>query len=88
MPDGLFVNEQQMAARLGFTLNQWALFRPDYTRQGLPAADPISGMRYWPAVKAFFDNIAGIGTAVRLGFVANGEERPDALRRGYRKNAR
>ena len=57
----LFVNEKECARRLGWSDETWRRLRPKYTRIGLPPIDPICRERYWPAVRAFFDRINGLG---------------------------
>jgi len=39
---------------------QWAGISRVWERQGLPLADPHTGRRYWPAVRAFLDRRAGL----------------------------
>jgi hypothetical protein len=36
-------------------------------RHGLPPIDPLMGGRYWPAVKRYFDDRAGLGFRLRAG---------------------
>ena len=41
---------------------EWKALAVVLERQGLPRVDPAFGARYWPAVKAWLDRRAGIGS--------------------------
>lgn len=82
----LFVTEKELASRLGFSEDRWRALRPSYIAAGLPSADPISGLRYWPRVKEFFDRISGIeaprpADAEDFPPPPDGKENPHALRK-------
>jgi len=39
---------------------QWAALAMVWEREGLPRIDPLTGCRYWPAVRAFLDQRHGV----------------------------
>lgn len=41
-------------------LEEWKGIATVLQRHGLPAIDPVTGRRYWPGVRAFFDRRAGL----------------------------
>ncbi|MDI7861902.1 winged helix-turn-helix domain-containing protein [Rhizobiaceae bacterium n13] len=59
--DTLFVTDDECAARLGLTMQQ---FRTAvYRSKGFPAPDPFfANRRYWPAVCAWLDRRHGLGS--------------------------
>lgn len=58
---GLYLDDKQIAAELGVTIDDWRAIALVLTRKGLPAPDPLfGGKRYWPAVKAFLDRRYGL----------------------------
>lgn len=57
----LFLSETKIAERLGIGQAKWKTVSVQYERIGMPRRDPISGLRYWPAVKEFFDRENGAG---------------------------
>ena len=62
--EALFLREQEIARRLGQTPRDWEAKAIVLERHGLPRIDPLMGGRYWPAVRAFFDQRYGISNAV------------------------
>ena len=40
---------------LGSNAKNWPNFAAVLEKEGLPRVDPMTGMRYWPAVKRFLD---------------------------------
>lgn len=56
----LFIPEREIARRLGVSLTKWRQVRGTLEARGLRRQDPLLKMRYWPAVKAFFDNRHGV----------------------------
>ena len=54
-------------------LPTWLLMVAGLEHRGLPHADPITGRRYWPAVKAFLDRRAGLREDA-VPAVADGQE--------------
>lgn len=57
---GLYKGEAETARRLGVSPRRWRAIRGVLEAQGLRRRDPILGLRYWPAVKAFFDKRNGL----------------------------
>ena len=63
--DPLYLDEAEIARRVGVTPAEWTGTATVLERHGLPAKDGLFGRRYWPAVKAFLDHRAGLtGAAV------------------------
>ncbi|MER9596671.1 MULTISPECIES: hypothetical protein [unclassified Mesorhizobium] len=58
----LYLSEATIAQRvLGAKSKvQWAAVAAVWEREGLPRVDPITGYRYWPAVRAFLDRRHGL----------------------------
>jgi hypothetical protein len=73
----LFADEREIAQIILGTVkaDQWSSLVPIYERQGFPRIDPITGGRYVPAVKAFFDRQYGLVASGPL--APDGTERPD-----------
>ena len=71
--DALFLREAEIARRLGQTPSDWDGHAVVLEREGLPRKDPAFGMRYWPAVRAFFDRRSGLKTAAGV-LGVDGEE--------------
>jgi hypothetical protein len=69
----LFVTEEQLAHRLGCKPSDWKSHAPIFEREGLPAIDPLTGKRYWPAVRRWFDARHGL-TAAHVPAAADGPE--------------
>ncbi len=89
----LYVTEKELAARLGFGQDKWHAIRPAYEAAGLPRADPISRLRYWPKVRAFFDRINGHDAPRPADLIEPsssrvGKENPDALKAQGRRRDR
>ena len=57
---GLYMTEAQIARELGIPYTKWKTSRGVFEGQGMRRRDPILGLRYWPAVKAFFDHRNGL----------------------------
>ena len=69
----VYLTDGQIAARVGVTTSEWQAVVKVLTREGLPQPDPLFGnRRYWPAVKAWFDRRAGLGSHGHI--VNDGEE--------------
>lgn len=58
----LFLPEKEIARRLGVSLTRWRAIRGTLEGRGMRRRDPLLKLRYWPAVKAFFDNRHGLDT--------------------------
>ena len=58
----LYLSEASIAARvLGATAKtQWAALASVWEREGLPRIDPMTGCRYWPAVRTWLDRRHGV----------------------------
>jgi len=41
-------------------IEAWQILVAALERRGLPHKDPVTGRRYWPAVKAYLDRRAGL----------------------------
>jgi hypothetical protein len=53
-PSGLFKPESEIAELvLGVGAKNWAAISVVWEREGLPRIDPMTGMRFWPAVESF-----------------------------------
>ena len=64
-PKALFPADDEIAKLvLGRNAKAWTNLVVIFEREGLPRIDPMTGGRYWPAVKAFFDRRAGLNTTV------------------------
>ena len=74
---GLFPNEEEIARRLSQNPQAWRAKAVVLERNGMPKVDPIMGGRYWPAVKAYFNNQYGIATSAPSAL--DGMENLDAL---------
>ncbi|MGH6800550.1 MAG: hypothetical protein ACRECZ_03875 [Methylocella sp.] len=63
--EDLFADDKQLAeAVLGLKrAKAWAILVKHYEGRGLPPLDPLTGGRYVPAVRQFFDAIHGVGGA-------------------------
>ncbi len=58
--DEMFLSEGEVARRLGLTLTEWRAKAPVLERRGFPRIDPVIGMRYWPAVRGFWNRQYGL----------------------------
>jgi hypothetical protein len=76
--DELFLSEGEIARRLGQTPSGWAAIAKILERHGLPCVDPLMGGRYWPAIRAFWDQRYGISNVVAS--QPDGGENLNALR--------
>ncbi|MDX6806349.1 hypothetical protein [Terrihabitans rhizophilus] len=76
---GLFPCDAEVARRLSMGADKFRRLAPALERAGFPTRDPLVGNRYWPAVKAFWDNRYGLAT-LRPSVHEDGEENLDALR--------
>ncbi|MDZ5454440.1 hypothetical protein [Labrys sp. ZIDIC5] len=56
--------------------SQWRALAIVLERHGLPKKHPIIGLRYWPAVKAWFDKEYGLGGSQIL--KPDGQDNPEA----------
>lgn len=68
-------------------LNEWKCLAPSLERQGMPRVDPVFGGRYWPAVRAWLDRRAGIGSGT-VPAAPDGEENWEAFRNGPKRARR
>lgn len=59
----LYLSEAAIAARvLGPKCKtQWAALAAVWEKEGLPRIEPLTGCRYWPAVREFLDRRHGLG---------------------------
>ncbi len=78
MPDlPLYITESALARHLGMPLETWTKLAIQYSKLGLPSPDPLCGLRYRPAVEAFFnrhnrlDHFVGPEPDQRPGIVEN-----------------
>ena len=61
MPSALYKPESEIAALvLGVGAINWAAVAAVWEREGLPRIDPMTGMRFWPAVQSFLMRRHGI----------------------------
>ena len=57
----LYKPETEIAALvLGVGAKSWAAIAAVWEREGLPRIDPMTGMRFWPAVQSFLMHRHGI----------------------------
>lgn len=58
----LYLSEASIAARIlgPRAKTQWDALSLVWEREGLPRIDPLTGCRYWPAVRAFLDRRHGL----------------------------
>ena len=58
----LYLSEAAIAQRvLGRDSKvKWAAIAAVWEREGLPRVDPVTGYRYWPAVRSFLDRRHGL----------------------------
>ncbi len=58
----LYLSEASIAARIlgPKAKTQWDALALIWEREGLPRIDPLTGCRYWPAVRAFLDRRHGL----------------------------
>jgi hypothetical protein len=64
----LYPTDEQIARELFGTgktaLQDWHMLVAGLNHRGMPQPDPITGRRYWPAVRAFLDRRAGLTETV------------------------
>jgi len=62
----LYLSEAAIADRvLGRNSKaRWESIAAMWEREGLPRIDPLTGCRYWPAVRTFLDRRHGLGQAI------------------------
>jgi hypothetical protein len=72
----LYLSEAAVAQRILGTgaLPRWSGLATVLEREGLPRIDPLTGCRYWPAVRAFLDRRNGLSQASVLPTTADGAE--------------
>lgn len=81
MTDPLYLPDRQIAARLlGRHAGEWPVYIAAWERAGMPAADPVTGLRYWPAIRAWFDLRHGLGGEACVSLVPDGVEDFDGTR--------
>lgn len=87
MTPPLFANEEAIATLvLGKgKLREWRALAIVLERSGLPRTDPMTGSRYVPAVRAFFDHRHGL-TGSTPPMAPDGVENWEALRNPGRRN--
>ncbi|MDR9782269.1 hypothetical protein [Rhizobium redzepovicii] len=58
----LYLSEASIAQRVLGPKNRtaWDALAAVWEREGLPRIDPMTGCRYWPAVRAFLDRRHGL----------------------------
>lgn len=76
---GLFPCDAEIARRLSIGEKRFRQVAPGLEKIGFPRRDPVMGNRYWPAVKAFWDNRYGLAN-LRPSTHEDGEEDLDALK--------
>lgn len=60
MGGSLYIAEAEIARRLGVPQKRWRAVRGVLEAEGMRRRDPLIGLRYWPAVKVFFDKRNGL----------------------------
>ena len=61
VPSALYKPESEIGALvLGVGAKNWAAIAAVWEREGLPRIDPMTGMRFWPAVQSFLMRRHGI----------------------------
>jgi hypothetical protein len=74
-PTALYPDEGELARFiLGKRAKQWPSIVPTLEREGLPKIDPLTGGRFWPAVRAFLDRRHGLRND-QIPASADGEEK-------------
>jgi len=71
----LYLPEKAIAQRIlgSGAVARWEGMATVLEREGLPRIDPLTGCRYWPAVRAFLDRRHGLAQGV-LPSTADGAE--------------
>ena len=62
-PSALYKPESEIAVLVGVGAKDWAALAAVWEREGLPRIDPMTGMRFWPAVQSFLMRRHGISDA-------------------------
>ena len=78
----LYVSEAECARRAGIPDSQWRRLSATYEKLGMVRRDVICKLRYWPAVRAFFDRHNGLtndGNTITIE-MADGKENPDGFK--------
>jgi DNA-binding Lrp family transcriptional regulator len=61
--DGLFVTDEQLAAKLGVSADTLRPAIRTLEKRGFPRRDPLFGnKRFWPAVEAYLLSLYSVGT--------------------------
>jgi hypothetical protein len=83
----LFATEMEIGAALlgAERACEWKSIVPLYERQGMPKIDPVTGGRYTPAVRAFFDRQYNLTKEAPLS--PDGIERPQAWTNARKRRA-
>jgi hypothetical protein len=63
VPSALYKPESEIAVLVGVGAKDWAALAVVWERDGLPKIDPMTGMRFWPAVHLFLLRRHGISNA-------------------------
>jgi hypothetical protein len=71
----LYLSEACIAHRVlgSGAKGRWEAIAAVWEREGLPRIDPMTGCRYWPAVRSFLDRRHGLSQSV-LPSTADGAE--------------
>lgn len=58
----LYLSEAAIAQRVlgSGSKAKWIAIAAVWEREGLPRVDPVTGFRYWPAVRSFLDRRHGL----------------------------
>lgn len=51
----MYQTDQQISRKLGLSAQQWKDLRQQFELRGMPKPDPLTGMRWWPAVEEWFN---------------------------------
>lgn len=57
---GLYKTEAEIACLLGIPHKRWRAVRAVLEAEGMRRRDPLIGLRYWPAVRSFFNKRNGL----------------------------
>jgi len=74
--NALYLSERVIAQRVLGSRSEanWSSIATLWEREGLPRIDPLTGSRYWPAVRAFLDRRHGLSQAM-IPSTSDGAER-------------
>lgn len=81
LPDAAFVREDEIAALCRLSGSAWGIVRQRLERSGFPKPDPVVGMYWSPAVRAFFDRRHGVCHAHAEPALAETAGTPDGVER-------